>query len=126
MRRVLVQVVAVTILVVAALSPVFLPLFAQELRGSLFVEVLDSTGSISAAKISLSDEQSATFLRTTDARGEARFRRPAPPTCQWKSRPGFGSQSQLIAISISAHPAVRFTCSPIPRQSVEVHDQALR
>jgi hypothetical protein len=116
MRRFLVQVVAVTILVVAAITPVFLPLAAQELRGSLFVEVLDSTGSgIPAAKISLSDEQSATFLsQTTDARGEARFPALAPATYSVEvAATGFSSQSQLIAISISAHPAVRFTLVPL-------------
>jgi len=127
MRRVLLQVVAVTILVVAALSPVFLPLSAQELRGSLFVEVRDSTGSsIPAAKISLSDEQSATFLsQTTDARGEARFPALAPATYSVEvAANGFSSQSQLIAISISAHPAVRFTLVPQSlRQSLEVHDR---
>jgi hypothetical protein len=104
-----------------------LPLSAQELRGSLFVEVLDSTGSsIPAAKISLSDEQSATFLsQITDARGEARFPALAPATYSVEvAATGFSSQSQLIAISISAHPAVRFTLVPQSlRQSVEVHDR---
>src|SRR6266436_380950 len=100
---------------------------AQELRGSLLVEVQDSSGgAIPAAQITLADENSATRLsQASDSRGEVHFPALSPSTYSLEvTAKGFAAQTQRVAISISAHPSIRFVLAPESlRQSVEVRDR---
>jgi hypothetical protein len=127
MRQVLRQVISAVVLAAAAICAAPRPLAAQEFRGSLVVEVLDSSGrSVPAATVTLTDEKSAARLSdTADSRGEARF--PAlPPTTYLVeiAANGFASQRQRVVVSISAQPTVRVILAPESlRQSVEVHDR---
>jgi len=67
---------------IAALSAALTPLPAQEFRGSLVVDVVDSSGgAVPAAKVSLEAEKLATHgEQTTDSRGEAHFAALSPAT----------------------------------------------
>ena len=127
MRRVFSQVYGFLTLVAAAFLAALSPLSAQELRGSLLVEVHDSSSAaIPAARVTLSEEKSAAHLsQTTDSRGEARF--PALTAATYSvevTATGFASQSQRIVVSISAQPAIRFVLAlESLRQSVEVRDR---
>src|SRR6266851_1912462 len=127
MRRVLFQVCGFLIIVVAVSLAALPSLCAQELRGSLLVEVRDSSSAaIPVARVTLSDEKSATHLwQITDSRGEARFPALAPATYSVEvTATGFASQSLRIAVSISAQPSVRVVLAPESlRQSVEVRDR---
>ena len=100
---------------------------AQELRGSLLVEVQDSSGgAIPAAQITLEDENSATRLsQAADSRGEVHFPALSPSTYSLQvTAKGFAAQTRRVAISISAHPSIRFVLAPESlRQSVEVRDR---
>jgi len=125
MRRFLLRGSALFAVAVAALAHA--PVSAQEIRGSLLVQVVDGSGaSVPAAQVALSDEQDAVQRRqSTDSRGEARF--PALPPTVYSlqvTAAGFASQSQRVAISISAQSTVRLMLAPESlRQSVEVHDR---
>jgi hypothetical protein len=127
MRRIFLQVYGFLTLVAAAFLAALSPLSAQELRGSLLVEVHDSSSAaIPAARVTLSEEKSAAHLsQTTDSRGEARF--PALTAATYSAEvtaTGFASQSQRVVVSISAQPAIRFVLAPeLLRQSVEVRDR---
>ena len=100
---------------------------AQELRGSLLVEVHDSSGgAIPAAQITLADENSVTRLsQASDSRGEVHFPALSPSTYSLGvTAKGFAAQTQRVAISISAHPSIRLVLAPESlRQSVEVRDR---
>jgi hypothetical protein len=102
-------------------------IFAQELRGSLLVEVQDSSGgAIPAAQITLADENSAMHLsQASDSRGEVHFPALSPSTYSLEvTAKGFAAQTQRVVIAISAHPSIRFILAPEPlRQSVEVRDR---
>jgi hypothetical protein len=121
-RQVIAVLVALTALYAA--PPV---ISAQELRGSLLVEVQDSSGgAIPAAQITLSDENSATRLsQASDPRGEVHFPVLSPSIYSVEvTAKGFAAQTQRVAISISAHPSIRFVLAPESlRQSVEVRDR---
>src|SRR2546427_1200331 len=99
----------------------------QELRGSLLVEVQDSSGgAVPAAQITLADENSATRLsQASDSRGEVHFPALSPSNYSLEvTAKGFAAQTQRVAISISAHPSIRFVLAPESlRQSVEVRDR---
>src|SRR5579859_8136353 len=127
MRPVFLQVCGIFTFIAAALFTEPSSLCAQELRGSLLVEVRDaSSAAIPAAHVTLSQENSATHLsQTTDARGEARFLSLTPATYSIDvAATGFASQSQRIAVSISAQLSVRIILAPESlRQSVEVCDR---
>jgi carboxypeptidase family protein len=127
MRSSLLQVCGFHALAVAAFLTAPAPLSAQELHGSLLVEVRDSSSAaIPAAHVTLSDEKSSTHLsQSTDSRGEARFPALTPATYSVEiSATGFASQSQRIVVSISAQLSVRITLAlESLRQSVEVHDR---
>jgi hypothetical protein len=127
MRRALLQIAILLVTTVAASisAPPNSP--AQELRGSLFVTVLDSSGgAVPSAQITLTDENSATHLsQTTDSRGEAHFPAltPAIYSVEVTAR-GFAPQTHHVVVSISAQPKIRFSLAPESlRQSVEVHDR---
>ncbi len=100
---------------------------AQELRGSLLVEVQDSSGgAIPAAQITLADENSATCLsQSADSRGEVHFPALSPSTYSLQvTAKGFAAQTQRVAISISTQPSVRFVLVPeLLHESVEVRDR---
>jgi hypothetical protein len=100
---------------------------AQELRGSLLVEVQDSSGgAIPAAQITLADENSAARLsQASDFRGEVHFPALSPSIYSLEViAKGFAAQTQRVAISISAHPSIRFILAPESlRQSLEVRDR---
>ncbi|PYU07341.1 MAG: hypothetical protein DMG34_04075, partial [Acidobacteria bacterium] len=121
-RQVIVILVALTALYAAPSV-----ISAQELRGSLLVEVQDSSGgAIPAAQITLADENSATRLsQASDSRGEVHFPALSPSTYSLEvTAKGFAAQTQRVAISISAHPSIRFILAPESlRQSVEVRDR---
>jgi len=125
MRRVSVQVVVLGVLAIAFCSANS-TVVAQEFRGSLFVDVADSSGgAIASAQVNLTEESSAThFSHTTDARGEAHFLALFPTTYTIEvSANGFATKTQRLVISISAHPVLRFVLIPEAlRQAVEVHD----
>src|SRR6202795_5024814 len=127
MRPVFLQVCGILTFIAATLFAASAPLCAQELRGSLLVEVRDSSSAaIPAAHVVLSQENSATHLsQTTDSRGEARFLSLTPATYSIEvAATGFASQSQRIAVSIGAQLSVRITLVPESlRQSVEVYDR---
>jgi hypothetical protein len=127
MRSYLTQVVVVLSIALAASIATPSNLSAQELRGSLLVDVVDSSGgAVPAAKVSLEAEKLATHNeQTTDAHGEAHFAALSPATYSVAvAAKGFASQTQRIVVSISAQPAVRFVLAPEAlRQSVEVHDR---
>src|SRR5579863_900990 len=127
MRPVFLQVCGILTFIVAVFFAASAPLYAQELRGSLLVKVRDSSSAaIPAARVVLSQENSATHLsQTTDARGEARFLSLTPATYSIDvAATGFASQSQRIAVSISAQLSVRIILAPESlRQSVEVCDR---
>src|SRR5258707_8185430 len=127
MRRVLLQLSEFLTLVVAASLAASAPLCAQELRGSLSVEVHDSSSAaIPAARVTISEEESsARLLQTTDSHGEARFLALTPATYSVEvASAGFASQSKRVIVSISAQPSIRFVLAPEAlRQSVEVHDR---
>jgi len=126
MRSYLTQVVVVLIIALVASIAAPSPLSAQELRGSLLVNVVDSSGgAIPVAQITLAAEKVAAHRQqTTDARGEAHFAALSPATYSVEvAAKGFASQTQRIVVSISAQSATRFVLAPEAlRQSVEVRD----
>jgi Carboxypeptidase regulatory-like domain/TonB dependent receptor-like, beta-barrel len=126
MPRVPRQVIAILV-ALTALYAVPSVISAQELRGSLLVEVQDSSGgAIPAAQITLADENSATRLsQASDSRGEVHFPALSPGTYSLEvTAKGFAAQTQRVAISISARPSIRFMLAPESlRQSVEVRDR---
>jgi hypothetical protein len=127
MRQALLKVIAFMVFAIAAMSGASRPISAQELRGSLLVEVFDSSGrSIPAARVRLTDEKSATHLQqTVDSRGEARFPALTPTTYLVEvAADGFARETQRVVVSISAQPALRFILAPESlHQSVEVKDR---
>ena len=127
MRSSLLLVCGFLTLASAAILAAAAPLFAQELRGSLLVEVRDSSSAaIPAAHVSLSEEKNSTHLsQSTDSRGEARFPALTPATYSVEvSAAGFAPQSQRIVVSISSQSLLRFVLALQPvRESVEVHDR---
>jgi hypothetical protein len=126
MRSYLTQVVAVLVIALVVLIATPSPLSAQELRGSLLVDVVDSSGgAIPAAQITLAAEELAAHReQSTDAHGEAHFAALSPATYSVEvAAKGFAPQTQRIVVAISAQPAVRFVLAPESlRQSVEVRD----
>jgi hypothetical protein len=126
MPRVPRQVIAILV-ALTALYVVPSVISAQELRGSLLVEVQDSSGgAIPAAQITLAEENSATRLsQASDSRGEVHFPALSPGTYSLEvTAKGFAAQTQRVAISISAHPSIRFMLAPeLLRQAVEVRDR---
>src|SRR5882724_3699899 len=109
-RQVIVILVALTALYAAPSV-----ISAQELRGSLLVEVQDSSGgAIPAAQITLADENSATRLsQASDPRGEVHFPALSPSIYSLEvTAKGFAAQTQRVAISISTQPSVRFVLVP--------------
>src|SRR5258708_418301 len=126
MRSYLTQVVVVLIIALVASIATPSHLSAQELRGSLLVNVVDSSGgAIPAAQITLAAEKVAAHReQTTDAHGEAHFAALSPATYSVEvAAKGFASQTLRIVVSISAQSATRFVLAPEAlRQSVEVRD----
>src|SRR5882724_6049473 len=126
MRPYFTQVLAVVFIALVAPTATPLALSAQELRGWLLVDVVDSSGgAIPAAQITLAAEELATHREeSTDAHGEAHFAALSPATYSVAvAAKGFASQTQRIVVAISAQPAIRFVLAPEAlRQSVEVHD----
>src|SRR5258707_6469440 len=126
MRSYLTQVVVVLIMALVASIATPSHLSAQELRGSLLVDVVDSSGdAIPAAQITLAAEKvAAQREQTTDAHGEAHFAALSPATYSVQvAAKGFASQTLRIVVSISAQSATRFVLAPEAlRQSVEVRD----
>ncbi len=126
MRSYLTQVVVVLIIALVASIATPSHLSAQELRGSLLVNVVDSSGgAIPAAQITLAAEKVAAHReQTTDTHGEAHFAALSPATYSVEvAAKGFASQTQRIVVSISAQSATRFVLAPEAlRQSVEVRD----
>jgi Carboxypeptidase regulatory-like domain/TonB dependent receptor-like, beta-barrel len=126
MRPFFVQVLALVFTALVASTATSLALCAQELRGSLLVDVVDSSrAAIPAAQVTLAAEKLATRReQITDARGEAHFAALSPATYSVEvAAKGFAPQKQRIVVSISAQPAVRFVLAPEAlRQSVEVRD----
>jgi len=126
MRRVLIEVILAAPLV-ALLAAQPRCLSAQELRGSLLVEVQDTSGgAIPAAQVTVDNEISAASLsQATDSRGEARFPALSPAVYSVQvAAKGFAPQARRVAISISSQPAVRFVLAPESlRESVEIHDR---
>src|SRR6266704_3019757 len=109
-RQVIAVIVALTTLYAAPSV-----ISGQELRGSLLVEVQDSSGgAVPAAHITLADENSATRLsQASDSRGEVHFPALSPSNYSLEvTAKGFAAQTQRVAISISAHPSVRFVLVP--------------
>ena len=91
-RQVIVILVALTALYAAPSV-----ISAQELRGSLLVEVHDSSGgAIPAAQITLADENSVTRLsQASDSRGEVHFPALSPSTYSLGvTAKGFAAQTQ--------------------------------
>ena len=79
-------------------------LSAQELRGSLLVSVVDSSGAaVPAAQVTLEEKNLATHReQTTDSRGDAHFPALLPATYSVEvTANGFASQTQHIVVSIS-------------------------
>ena len=85
---------------------------AQELRGSLFVQVADPSGAaIPNAQVTASGENSSGhFSLVTNSRGEASFPGLAPASYSVEvSAKGFAARTQRVAITISAQSSLRFT-----------------
>jgi hypothetical protein len=126
MRIASLQVIITIGLVATALCAAHSPVAAQEFRGSLLVELVDSSGAaIASAQVALTEESSASrFAQTTDARGETHFPALSPATYTIEiAANGFAPQTQRVVISIGAHPVLRLVLAPESlRQSVEVHD----
>jgi hypothetical protein len=126
MRQCFLQLAAVAI-AFGAIYAALMPLSAQELRGSLLVTVVDSSGgAIPAAQVTLEEKNLGTHReQATDSRGDAHFPALSPATYSVQvTANGFASQMQRIVVSISAQPAARFVLAPEAlRQSVEVHDR---
>jgi hypothetical protein len=126
MRIASLQVIITIGLVATALCAAHSPVAAQEFRGSLLVDVVDSSGAaMASAQVTLSEESSASrFSQTTDARGETHFPALSPATYTIEiTANGFAPQTQRVVISIGAHPVLRLVLAPESlRQSVEVHD----
>src|SRR5260221_7010399 len=127
MRRALAPSAFAAIISVAVMFLALASVSAQELRGSLLVEVRDSSNAaVPAAHVTLHDEQSAARTSVlTDLRGEARFPALFPATYSVDvSATGLAPQTQRVAVAISAQPLIRFAPAPeSPRQSFEVHQR---
>src|SRR5258708_30576984 len=127
MRRALAPLAFAAIISVAVMFPALASVSAQELRGSLLVEVRDSSNAaVPAAHVTLHDEQSAARISVlADLRGEARFPALFPATYSVEvSATGLAPQTQRVAVAISAQPLIRFALAPESlRQSVEVRDR---
>ncbi|HXT23749.1 MAG TPA: TonB-dependent receptor [Candidatus Eisenbacteria bacterium] len=101
--------------------------YAQEFRGSLLVEVRDTSGAaLASATVELSDPSSGSSLSlTADSFGGARFQSIAPATYSLTvTAAGFTKQTQKIAVAVGSQPTVRVILHPeAVRQSVEVRDR---
>jgi len=101
--------------------------YAQEFRGSLLVEVRDTSGAaVASATVELSDQSSGSSLSlTADPFGGARFQAIAPATYSLTvTAAGFTKQTQKIAVAVGSQPTVRVILHPeAVRQSVEVRDR---
>jgi hypothetical protein len=120
------QVIA-TFAAVTALCAVPCAISAQEIRGSLLVEVQDSSGgAIPSAQVNLVDENSAVKLsQATDSRGEVLFSALFPSTYALQATAnGFTPQTQRVVIFINAHPSIHVVLAPESlRESISVHDR---
>src|SRR5258708_3586779 len=127
MRRALAPSAFAAIISIAVMFLALGSVSAQELRGSLLVEVRDSPNAVvPAAQVTLRDEKSAARISVlTDLRGEARFPALFPATYSVEvSATGFASQTLRVAVAISAQPLIRVALAPESlRQSVEVRDR---
>ena len=126
MRIASLQVIITIGVVATALCAAHSTVSAQEFRGSLLVDVVDSSGAaIASAQVTLTEEKSASsFSQTTDSRGETQFPALSPATYAVDvTANGFAPQTQRVVISIGAHPVLRSVLTPESlRQSLEVHD----
>jgi len=125
MRPALAKLVFAAAMTAASLYLASSPLAAQELRGSLFVLVADSSGAaIPSANVVVSDDKSAAhFAVLTNLRGEALFPALAPATYSVEvSAKGFASRARRVVISISSQSSLRLTLSIASvRDSVTIH-----
>src|ERR1051325_7737294 len=98
----------------------------QEFRGSLIVDVVDSSGgAIPSAQVTVGQDKSAAHLsQSTNTRGETHFPALTPATYFIQAvAKGFSSQTQAVVVSTGAQAVVRFVLAPEAlHQSVEVHD----
>ena len=99
---------------------------AQEFRASLLIEVTDSSGgAIPSARVALAGRESSTnMVRSTDARGEARFVALTPATYALTvAASGFAPNTQNVVVAIGGQPVLRISLTPESlRESVEVRD----
>src|SRR6266404_2981371 len=112
MRRALAPLAFAAIISVTVVFLALASVSAQELRGSLFVLVADSSGAaIPSANVTVSDEKSAPhFSVLTNLRGEAILPALAPATYSVEvSAKGFAPRAQRVVISISSQSSLRFT-----------------
>jgi hypothetical protein len=127
MRRVFLQISIFVVGAITASQAGSDPVYAQELRGSLLVQIVDvSGGAIPAAQVTLTEAESAMHrAQSTDSHGEASFAALFPAIYSVEAAAsGFAAQSKRVAISLSSQSAVRFVLVPESlRQSVEVHDR---
>src|SRR5258708_13098124 len=111
MRRALAPLAFAAIISVAVMFPALASVSAQELRGSLLVEVRDSSNAaVPPAHVTLHDEQSAARTSVlTDLRGEARFPALFPPTYSVEaSATAFPPPTHPVPAPITAQPFIRF------------------
>src|SRR5215471_3038261 len=114
--------------IAALLSLVFaLAPRSQVFRGSLLVQVVDSSGAaLPAASVTIDDRASATNLtQSSDTRGEARFVALSPATYTLTAAArGFATKSAVVTVAVGSHRAVRITLAPESlKELVEVHDR---
>jgi hypothetical protein len=116
-------------LAIAALASLVFALAprSQEFRGSLLVQVVDSSGAaVPAASVTIDDLASATNrTQSSDTRGEARFVALSPATYTLTAAArGFATKSAVVTVAIGSHPAVRMVLAPESvKELVEVHDR---